>query len=535
MKNISKHLPYIIVALFLGLFIGLKLSDVVSFSENKRQLKKIGDIMEFTEEYYVDKVNSQKLTEDAIKGMFSGLDPHTVYISAKDQTAEEESFRGNFEGIGIEFQILNDTITVASPITNGPSEIVGILSGDRIVKIDGKNSVGLKNEDVIKKLRGSKGTNVDLTIFRPSSKSVTTFKVTRDKINLFSVDASLMYDNETGYINLTRFSETTTEEMVNALKDLTSNGMKRLVLDLRNNPGGYIRQAANVSDLFIDGDKMIVYTKGRISSVDEEYHAAKKYIFEKIPLIILVNRGSASASEIVSGAVQDWDRGLIVGETTFGKGLVQTPIQLKDGSAVRITIAKYFTPLGRQIQRDYKDKNKYYEEVKDRQETEGDNADHKTEKDSTKPKYMTKDGRILYGGGGITPDYIVEPGKVSNYSLELRKNNVYYQFVRKFLDKDGLALKGKYSNNLTKFVNEFQISNEQMQSFIKYAESLKVKYNAKGFAEDKENIRQWLKAFIARDIFKNNGWYLTLLKSDHQFQKAASLFGEAEKLSGFSK
>ncbi|MBI5729958.1 MAG: PDZ domain-containing protein, partial [Ignavibacteriales bacterium] len=295
MKNITKHLPYIIVALLLGLFIGLKLSDVVSFSENKKQLKKIGDIMEFTENYYVDKVDVKKLTEDAIKGMFSGLDPHTVYISAKDQTAEEESFRGNFEGVGVEFQIVNDTITVVSPITNGPSEMVGIMSGDRIVKIDGKSSIGWKNEDVIKKLRGSKGTNVDLTIFRPGSKSVTTFKVTRDKINLFSVDASLMYDNETGYVNLTRFSETTTEEMVNALQDLTLKGMKRLVLDLRNNPGGYEVQASNVADLFIDGDKMIVYNKGRTKQSSEEYHAGRSYPYEKIPLIILVNRGSASA------------------------------------------------------------------------------------------------------------------------------------------------------------------------------------------------------------------------------------------------
>ena len=535
MKNIRKHLPYIIVGLLLGLFIGLKLSDVVSFTESKKQLKKISDVMEFTEDYYVDKVDAQKLTEDAIKGMFSNLDPHTVYISAKDQIAEEESFRGNFEGIGIEFQILNDTITVASPITNGPSETVGIISGDRIVKIDGKNSIGWKNEDVIKKLRGKKGTIVDLTIFRPGTKSVTTFKVTRDKINLFSVDASLMYDNETGYINLTRFSETTTEEVVNALQDLTSKGMKRLVLDLRNNPGGYESQAANVADLFIDGDKMIVYNKGRSDKTSEEYLARKTYPYEKIPIIILVNRGSASASEIVSGAVQDWDRGLIVGETTFGKGLVQAPIQLKDGSAVRITIAKYFTPSGRQIQRDYKDKKKYYEEVVDRAETEGENVNHNSEKDSSKQKFKTKNGRTVYGGGGITPDYIVEPGKVSNYSVELRKNNVYYQFVRKYLDQNGKALRDKYSSDLKKFVDEFQIGNEQMQSFVKYAESLKVKYDAKGYEEDKESIRQRLKAFIARDIFKNNGWYLTLLKSDHQFQKAASLFGEAEKLGGFSK
>lgn len=535
MKNIFKLLPYFMLVLIIGIYLGIQINNYLSFSGNKKQIDKFSEVLNYTQFYYVDSVNTKNLVEDAIKGMFNKLDPHTVYISKEEQTIDEETFRGNFDGIGVEFQIVNDTITVVSPISGGPSEAVGILSGDRIIKIDGKNSIGWKNQDVIKKLRGRKGVSVDLTIFRPSSKSTNNYKVIRDKINLYSVDASLMFDDATGYINLTRFSETTTNEMKKALQELSSMGMKKLILDLRNNPGGYENQAANVADLFLDENKLIVFNKGRVNEFNEEFRSGKRYPYEKIPLIILVNRGSASASEIVSGAIQDWDRGLIVGETTFGKGLVQRPIELSDGSAVRITIAKYYTPSGRPIQRDYKDKTKYYKDVMVRQELDGNNIEHKTEKDSSKPKYKTKNGRIVYGGGGITPDYIIESRSISEYFLELRRNNVYYQFVRRYMDKNGNILNEKYQNDLKKFVEEFQFNDDQLQDFIKYAVSLKVKYDPKGFSIDKELIRANLKAFVARDLFKNNGWYSTLLKSDRQFQKAISLFGEAEKLNGFSK
>ncbi len=535
MKNFLKNLPYLMLVLIIGVYLGIQLDNYLSYSGNKEQVDKFSEVLNYTESFYVDPVNSDRLVESAIKGMFGELDPHTVYISREEQTIEEETFRGNFDGIGVEFQIVNDTITVVSPISGGPSEAVGIMSGDRIIKIDGKSCIGWKNQDVIKKLRGKKGVGVELTIFRPTSKLTGNYKVIRDKINLFSVDASFMTDDVTGYINLTRFSETTTSEMVKALQDLSSRGMKKLVLDLRNNPGGYEVQAANVADLFLDDNKLIVSNKGRFNKFDEEFRADKAYPFEKIPLIILVNRGSASASEIVSGAIQDWDRGLIVGETTFGKGLVQRPIQLQDGSAVRITIAKYYTPSGRPIQRDYKDKTNYYREVMARQEIDGDNVEHKTEQDSTKTKFKTKKGRIVYGGGGITPDYIIEASLISGYSVELRRNNVYYQFVRNYLDKNGNLLRGKYRDNLEKFVEEFQFRDEQLHEFIKFAEFLKVKYDAKGFLTDKELIRVSLKAFVARDIFKNSGWYLTLLKYDRQYKKAISLFGEAEKLNGLSK
>jgi carboxyl-terminal processing protease len=311
--------------------------------------------------------------------------------------------------------------------------------------------------------------------------------------------------------------------------------MKKFVLDLRNNPGGLLDQARLVADLFIDDNKMIVYTRGRVSDFDEEFTAETTFPYEKIPLVILVNRGSASASEIVSGAVQDWDRGLIIGETTFGKGLVQRSVLLDDGSAVRITIARYFTPSGRTIQRDYSDKKKYIEDLIERNETEQNNLDHNAEKDSSRSKFKTKHGRTVYGGGGITPDYIIEPETATNYSDDLRKNNIYYQFVRNYLDKYSKSIQNKYSGNLNTFINEFEFSEKEMEEFTNFASKLGVKFNVNEYLKDKMLIRTRLKAFVARDLFKQTGWYSVLLKDDRQFQKAVSLFGEAEKLPGFSK
>jgi carboxyl-terminal processing protease len=535
MKEFLKRLPALILAIVLGIYLGIKISDQFGISSSKKDVRKLGEVLNLTEKYYVDSVNSKRLVEDAIKGMFSDLDPHTVYIPASEQELSDEEFRGNFEGIGIEFQIIKDTINVVSPITGGPSETAGIISGDRIIKINDVSCVGFSNEKVVKSLRGKKGTSINLTIFRPSTKAITKFKITRGTINLFSVDVSLMYNNNIGYANVTRFSETTFDELKSALADLSQKGMKKFVLDLRNNPGGLLDQARLVADLFIDDNKMIVYTRGRVSDFDEEFTAETTFPYEKIPLVILVNRGSASASEIVSGAVQDWDRGLIIGETTFGKGLVQRSVLLDDGSAVRITIARYFTPSGRTIQRDYSDKKKYIEDLIERNETEQNNLDHNAEKDSSRSKFKTKHGRTVYGGGGITPDYIIEPETATNYSDDLRKNNIYYQFVRNYLDKYSKSIQNKYSGNLNTFINEFEFSEKEMEEFTNFASKLGVKFNVNEYLKDKMLIRTRLKAFVARDLFKQTGWYSVLLKDDRQFQKAVSLFGEAEKLPGFSK
>jgi carboxyl-terminal processing protease len=309
--------------------------------------------------------------------------------------------------------------------------------------------------------------------------------------------------------------------------------MKQLVLDLRGNPGGYLEQAVKMADLFIDGNKKIVFTVGRRSEFNDERNASESSPYEKIPLVVLVNRGSASASEIVSGAVQDWDRGLIVGETTFGKGLVQRQFPLSDNSALRLTISEYHTPSGRLIQRDYKhtgSKEDYYSEVSDREEAEGDNMYHSAEKDSVKPVYKTKGGRVVYGGGGITPDYIVKSENVTEYTTNLLKNNLFYLYILSYLDANDKKIKEKFGNDLTRFRNEFSFTADEIKRFQEFAESKGAKLNHEEYKQDHDYISQRLKAQIARNYWRNEGWYSVLLKIDNQVLQAVNLFDEAKDL-----
>lgn len=338
MNGKNFRIPFIVIVLTLGIVLGIQIQKVFSDDSLRTGIRKLNDVLTYTEKYYVEEVDTQKLVESAVNGIMDNLDPHSVYISPEQLASVEESFRGDFEGIGIEFQVVNDTLTVVSPITGGPSEALGILSGDRIIKIEGEDCIGITNEQVREKLRGESGTKVSITVHRHGVKDLLDYDITRDKIPIYSLDTHLMLDNKTGYVSVSRFSETTYKELVDALSNLKQKGMTQLVLDLRGNPGGYLNQAVDIADLFIDGKKKIVYTEGRRDEFNEEYFASKQSDYENIPLIVLINRGSASASEIVAGAVQDWDRGLIVGETSFGKGLVQRQFDLPDNSAIRLTI-----------------------------------------------------------------------------------------------------------------------------------------------------------------------------------------------------
>ncbi|OGU73613.1 MAG: peptidase [Ignavibacteria bacterium RBG_16_34_14] len=530
-KNLK--IPVLVVVLTIGIILGFQIDKVFSDDNLRNSIIKFNDVLTFTEKYYVEEVDTQVLVEAAINGMLNKLDPHSVYIPASQLQSVEENFRGDFEGIGIEFQVVNDTLTVVSPITGGPSEALGIQSGDRIIKIDGKDALGLTSEEVRNKLRGKKGTKVNVTILRHGVDDPIEYEIIRDKIPIYSVDTHFMLDDKTGYVSVSRFAETTYDELVSALNDLNKQGMKQLVFDLRGNPGGYLNQAFQIADLFLDGEKKIVYTRGRRSEFNEDYNASQSSQFEKIPLIILVNQGSASASEIVSGAVQDWDRGLIVGETTFGKGLVQRQFNLPDNSALRLTISEYYTPSGRLIQRDYKDKknkDEYYSEVYDREETEGENIKHNVENDSTKPVFKTDGGRIVYGGGGITPDYIVKSDNITEYTSNLLRNNVFYLFTLSYLDKNSSEIKSQYGDNLEKFRNGFIVDDNTIKDFISYADTKNVKFVSADFEKDKDYIQARLKAQIARNFWKNEGWFSVLLSSDSQVSKAVTLFNEAKDL-----
>lgn len=526
MQNKKYLIPIFLMLVSIGLLIGMKVNTAVSGEDVFDNVKKFNEALTLVQKNYVDDVNPDKLTEAAIKGMLAQLDPHSTYITKDQLKRINEDFQGSFEGIGVEFDIVNDTITIVSPISGGPSEALGILAGDKIVKIDGVSSIGMTREDVPKKLRGAKGTKVTVTIHRAGQPELLEFEITRDKIPLYSVDASFMINREVGYVRVTRFSATTYDEFNKALSDLKAQGMRKLIFDLRNNPGGYLDQAVKISSMFINKGNNIVFTKSRITAFTESYDSYGGD-YSDIPLIVLVNDGSASASEIVSGALQDWDRGLIVGETTFGKGLVQRQYDLSDGSAMRVTTSRYYTPSGRTIQKPYEGAE-YKKMLRDEQE--GDNINHdKDSKDTTRPEFKTKGGRVVLGGGGINPDFIIKDDTLTNFSVQLRRLNLFLQSANSYYDLNKDNLKSSYSDFL-KFRDNFEVSAAMLDDLKSLAESKGVVFNQDEWNRDKDFIAVSIKSIIARNLWGNNGSMAVFLTNDKQFMKALELFPEAEKL-----
>lgn len=530
---ISKKIifPVLIILVILGIFVGMQIQNAVSDDKVTSQVRKFNDALEVTSRYYVDEVDSQKLTEDAIKGMLEGLDPHSVYISAEQLKRVNEDFQGSFEGIGVEFDIINDTLTIVSPISGGPSEKLGIMAGDKIVKIDGINAVKIARDDVPKKLKGPKGTKVNVTVQRAGISDPLEFEITRDKIPIYSVDASFMYDNEIGYVKVSRFAGTTYDEFMKAMGDLKSQGMTKVVLDLRGDPGGFLDQAFKIAEEFIPKGQKIVYTKSRIRDFNEEY-ISEGGKYTDIPLVILVNGGSASASEIVSGAIQDWDRGLIVGETTFGKGLVQRQFDLPDGSAFRVTTARYYTPTGRLIQKPYEGSN-YLD--KTNTDVEGSNFDHLNDsKDSAKPEFKTFGGRTVYGGGGITPDFVIKLDTLTNYSVQLRRLNLFYIFSERYMANNRNNIENTYKTPL-EFRDGFSINDEMLSELKNMAAEKNVVFNEDEYNKDLDFIKTSIKFQIARDLWGNDGSYLVWVNNDEQFLKAITLFDDAIKLANLKQ
>ena len=540
----SFSLPTVSILFFVALLLGMQINNLISGDNIFEQLNKFKDVLSLAEKYYVDDVDTPKLVESAINGMLSNLDPHSIYIPVSQLPRVNEDFQGSFEGIGVEYAVINDTLIVVTPITGGPSEMLGILAGDKIIKINDSSAVGIKQEDVPKKLRGTKGTHVKVAIHRTGEKNLIDFDITRDKIPLYSVDVSYMINQEVGYISVNRFSATTYNEFVDGITKLQSQGLKKLIVDLRNNGGGLMDQAVKmVDELLPNAGKKIVYTKARRPEFSEEYTSRGQGKFASIPIIILVNAGSASASEIVSGAIQDWDRGLIVGETTFGKGLVQRQFELPDKSAFRLTIARYYTPSGRLIQRPYgKDLDAYRKEAFERKEEEGDNVEHNIEinkiqaeeKDSTKPVFQTASGRKVYGGGGITPDYIVKAERASTLFVQILGKGVFREYALGYIDKFGKQIQNDYGKDLKKYLADFTTSDAMLSDFETLAKKKGVEIDSVQFEKDKIDFRTRIKAEIARIDWGNEGWFSVYSSDDHQLQKALDLFPEAAKIAGLN-
>ncbi len=523
----------VFVLLLFGIFVG---SQIRALSEDNiyEQLNKFKEVISYAQKYYVDDVNVGKMVESAIEGMLKTLDPHSVYIPPKQLEKVQEDFRGKFEGVGIEFNILHDTITVAATIFGGPSEKVGILPGDKIVKIDGETAIKFANTDVQKKLRGKKGTKVVVDVVRAGLKEPIAFTIVRDEIPLYSVDSYFIHDDGIGYMTINRFAATTYDEFMNGLRDLKQKGMNKLVLDLRYNPGGYLDQAFRMANEFLSKDQMIVYTKGRRSDFDRDYRATGAGEFQQLPVIILISNASASASEIVAGAIQDHDRGLIIGETSFGKGLVQQQYDLPDGSAFRLTTARYYTPSGRLIQRPYTAGNneEYYKGAQDTDEEDSENLEHTKESaDTSRPRFKTDGGRTVFGGGGVTPDYIVKSGKLTEYAAKMRAR--VFEFTVSYMDKTGPRLREQFKKDeALRFSKEFTVDESLLKSFIAFGESKSVAFNKEQYDKDLDYIKAYLKAQIARNLFGYEGYFRAILEIDQQFAKAITHFPEAKKIAG---
>lgn len=522
-----------------GMIVGFQGKELISSDNIYEQLNKFKDVLVIAEKYYVDEVDTKKLTEGAINGLIEKLDPHSVYFQPQLSQREAENIQGNYQGVGLSIRVLNDTVIVVEPMGGGPAARMGILSNDRIVVIGDSTAVGISVDHASRKLRGPKGTKVQITVVRPGVEDNLVYEITRDNISIHSVDVALMANDKVGYISVNSFKVTTGAEVERALQGLSAQGMKQVVLDLRNNPGGVMDQASRLADLFLDGGakgkpRQIVYTKARRPEMEEADTAHTGDAFERIPVIVLVNNGSASASEIVAGALQDWDRGLIVGETSFGKGLVQRQWSLNDGSAFRMTIARYYTPSGRLIQRAYegKDKSSYQREAFEREEEEGENIDHKTDVkgDSARPVFKTNAGRVVYGGGGITPDYIVKPSALTENTLNLLRRDMFFQFITAYLDGEGRGLRARHSSDRNNFIRSYQISEELLAAFGSFIEQKEVTNEEKDFEKDLPFIKTRLKAFVGRAFWGNEGWYPVMLEVDTQFQKAVTLLPEAAKI-----
>ncbi len=519
MKIDKKYWPVILfTAIAFGVLIGGKLSifgkqEVLISNSHKFKLNRLID---FIEREYVDNVNTDSIVDLTVNGILEKLDPHSVYISKNEQTFVAESMRGDFVGIGVNFYIYNDTVAVIKPLLGGPSEKAGIKSGDRILFADNYQLFGknLPNDTLYAKLKGTVGSDITLIVYRKSENKKLKIKLKRDVIPIKSVDVALMISEDIGFIKVNRFSETTYQEFKKGLDKIIAQGAKSVIVDLRDNGGGYLEKAVQMADDFLEEDALIVFTKNKKGRIDKT-KATKKGVFEKGKVFVLLNENSASASEIFAGAIQDNDRGIIVGRRSFGKGLVQREMELGDGSVVRLTVARYYTPSGRSIQKSYENGNdEYYNEFDKRFE-----SGELYERDSIKVKdsliFKTKKGRTVYGGGGIVPDIFVPlQSKHSEDALELMmQSGVVSYFVFEELDRD----RKTFSNlNFENFVVKMEYTDLYFNNFQNYLNTngINVKLN-----KNKPLVKRYLMGEFARQLFDDEKYYEIILKNDLMVQE----------------
>ena len=496
---------------------------VFAQEEVQQNQLKFGRLLRLIDGYYVDSVNINQITEKAIVNILSELDPHSVYMSKDEVAKMNEPLVGNFEGIGITFNIFKDNLLVTTTVAGGPSEKVGLRAGDRIVEVDNKNiaGIGLKNSDVFDMLRGNKGTQVNLKVLRKNEPGLLDFTIIRDKIPINSLDAGYMMDDATGFIKLNKFSATTTEEFTTAMKELKKQKVQNLILDLRGNGGGYLNSAVEISGQFLENNQLVVYTSG-INEPRKDYNAGSAGEFKKGKLVILVDEGSASASEIVAGAVQDWDRGIIIGRRTFGKGLVQKPFYLTDGSMVRLTTAHYYTPSGRCIQKPYDEGLDEYRKDYQHRLSSGEmfNADSIQFSDSLKFNTLINK-RTVFAGGGVMPDIFVPLDTSSHYAYinRLRRNNIIYNYTLDYIDKNREQIQSKYPQ-FKDFDTKFNVSDDIIAGIVENGVKEGIEKNAESLEFSRNDMKREVKALLARDLYERDAFYKVYLKDDKEILKA---------------
>jgi len=525
------RLPILLsIAVIIGIWIGATFAEPKTDKKYQSSLQKFRQLIDYIENDYVDSVNTEELLEESIGQMLDKLDPHTIYIPPQDRELAESQLRASFDGIGVEFNLLRDTLYVVTPLSGGPSEKAGIISGDKIVKVDGKNiaGIGMSNREVFDLLRGPRGTEVKISVMRKGKSDLLDFDLKRNAIPQFSVDAGYMVDNEIGYIKVNKFAENTYAEFKTALEKLKSQGMTKLILDLQNNGGGYMSAAINMCDELLSEGKLIVSQKGQGTKYDSEARATERGIFEEGAVTVLMNEGSASASEIVAGALQDNDRALIIGRRSFGKGLVQLPFDLSDGSELRMTIARYYTPSGRSIQKPYDEGQEAYASDYDQRFTSGELFSQDSINFDESLAYETEGGRKVYGGGGIMPDYFVALDTTYNtaYVNRLFNSNSIKEFTLDY--RDGNQWLNEWSAE--KFTSEFDVTEEMLNKVVEIGKANGVPFRAKDFKKSKPFLAFLIKAQLARDIYDDNAFFKIYNQTNEIYLQAIELFRNPDQL-----